>query len=63
LATALFWGTMLISPPTSEASRTQVRTADSTTLDPDTLPVPPDLPRFEERYRRHIGVLEKLDDR
>ena len=55
LATAVFWVTMLTSPPTTVADPRGAIDVYSIGLG-----VPEDLPEFEHQYRRHTGMLDPL---
>ena len=55
LATGLFWSTMLTAPPVTLAATSQG--LDIRELATHT---PTDLPSFDDRYQRHMGVLDVL---
>ena len=59
VAVALFWFSLLASPQPTRAGM------DPATIDPEALVAntPTNLPTFEERYQRHIGILDKLEAR
>ena len=54
-ATGLFWSKMLIAPPVTQAAVSQG-------LDVNQLAVntPKDLSSFDDKYQRHLGVLDVL---
>jgi hypothetical protein len=55
LATAMFWATMLISPPKLEAALHEgvdIKRLSSTAH--------PNMAKFEDTYQRHTGVLDVL---
>jgi hypothetical protein len=55
VATGLFWSKMLIAPPVTQAAVSQG-------LDVNQLAVntPKDLSSFDDKYQRHLGVLDVL---
>ncbi len=59
VAVALFWFGLLASPQPTRAGM------DPATIDPEALVAntPTNLPTFEERYQRHIGILDKFEAR
>ena len=59
VAVALFWFGILASPQPTRAGM------DPATIDPEALVANTltNLPPFEERYQRHIGILDKLEAR
>jgi hypothetical protein len=59
VAIALFWFGILASPQPTRAGM------DPATIDPEALVanLPTNLPTFEERYQRHIGILDRLEAR
>ncbi len=59
VATAMFWATMLTSPPQSEAAlQESPNMAD--VIDQLALTADPNIPSFEDKYQRHMGVLDVL---
>ena len=56
IATGLFWSKMLIAPPVTQAAVSQG-------LDVNQLAVntPKDLASFDDKYQRHLGVLDVLN--
>ena len=55
VAIGLFAVKMLIAPPISEAAITASIPVEQLTLN-----APKNLPNFEDRYERHLGVLDTL---
>ena len=55
VATGLFWSKMLIAPAITLAA-----TSPGLDIDQLALSTPKDLPSFEARYQRHLGVLDVL---
>ena len=55
VATGLFWAKVLIAPNLTEA-------ASVSGIDPDqvALAAPKALPSFDDKYQRHMGVLDTL---
>lgn len=56
VATGLFWSKMLIAPPVTQAAISQALDVNQLTLNP-----PKDLPSFDDKYQRHLGVLDVLN--
>jgi hypothetical protein len=57
VATGLFWSKMLIAPPVTQAA-----TNHGLDVGQLALSAPKDLPSFEARYQRHLGVLDVLNE-
>ena len=55
VATGLFWSKMLIAPPVTQAAVSQGLDVNQLTLN-----TPQDLPSFDDKYQRHLGVLDVL---
>jgi hypothetical protein len=55
VATGLFWSKMLIAPPVTLAA-----TSDGLDIDQLASSTRKDLPSFEDKYQRHLGVLDVL---
>ena len=55
VATGLFWAKVLIAPNLTEA-------ATVNGIDPDqvALAAPKEMPSFDDKYQRHMGVLDTL---
>jgi hypothetical protein len=56
VAAGLFWSKMLIAPPVTQAAISHGLNVHQ--LTPNT---PKDLPSFDDRYQRHLGVLDVLN--
>ena len=56
VATGLFWSTMVIAPPVTMAASPNPG-LNVTELTTNT---PKDLPSFDDKYQRHLGVLDVL---
>jgi hypothetical protein len=56
VATGLFWSKMLIAPPVTQAAISQGLDVNQLTLN-----TPKDLPSFDDKYQRHLGVLDVLN--
>ena len=54
VATGLFWGRMLTSPPVAEAAMDKG-------IDVAEIVVSKGLPSFDDTYQRHTGVLDTLN--
>jgi hypothetical protein len=57
LATGLFWAKVLVAPNVTEAA-----TANGVDPDQIALNTRGNIPSFEDRYQRHMGVLDTLQD-
>jgi len=55
LATGLFWAKVLIAPNVTEAAVVGGIDAEQVGLN-----VPKELPSFDDKYQRHMGVLDTL---
>ena len=55
VATGLFWSKMLIAPPVSKAATDQGLNVNQMVLN-----APKNMPSFDDRYQRHMGVLDVL---
>ena len=55
VATGLFWAKVLIAPSVTEAATTGGINAEQVALS-----VPNQLPSFDDKYQRHMGVLDTL---
>jgi hypothetical protein len=55
VAVGLFAAKLFIAPPTSQAA-----IMSNIPIEHITLNSPRDLPRFEDKYQRHLGVLDIL---
>jgi hypothetical protein len=55
VAIGLFGAKVLVAPPVSEAAVTASIPVEQLTLN-----APKNLPDFEDRYQRHLGVLDTL---
>ena len=56
VATGLFGSKMLIAPPVTQAAISQALDVNQLTLN-----TPKDLPSFDDKYQRHLGVLDVLN--
>ena len=56
VATGLFWSKMLIAPPVTQAAI--IQGLDVNQLARNTAK---DLPSFDDRYQRHLGILDVLN--
>ena len=56
VAKSLFWSKMLIAPPVTQAAISQALDVNQLTLNP-----PKDLPSFDDKYQRYLGVLDVLN--
>jgi hypothetical protein len=56
VVTGLFWSKMLIAPPVTQAAISQGLDVNQLTLN-----TPKDLPSFDDKYQRHLGVLDVLN--
>ena len=56
VATGLFWSKMLIAPPVTQAAISQGLDVNQLTRN-----TPKDLPAFDDKYQRHLGVLDVLN--
>ena len=57
VATGLFWAKVLIAPNVTEAATTGGIDAEQVGLS-----VPKNLPSFDNKYQRHMGVLDTLSN-
>ena len=55
VATGLFWSKMLIAPPVTQAAISQGLDVHQLTANTRN-----DLPSFDDKYQRHLGVLDVL---